>query len=178
MMVASSGQSGQSSLVRGAVWDATEVSWRGPKCTTWQNKTLAYTGIIWQEVFVCGPKTKQYFLNKTKDGYARCAVCISPVLREVEGVLWPLKARTHGSILVDNDPTGLPTPTCVPHPRSPPSPPERDYERRRFEFHIRFSVVMVFLFLLHAVASFSLTARVQLGKVADYTRPKCLHARA
>ena len=101
MMVASSGQSGQSSLVRGAVWDAAEVSWRGPKCTTWQNKTLAYTGIIWQEVFVCGPKTKQYFLNKTKDGYARCAVCISPVLREVEGVLWPLKARTHGSILVD-----------------------------------------------------------------------------
>ena len=69
--------------------------WIGPKCTTWQNKTLAYTGIMWQEVFVCGPETKQYFLNETNDGYARCAVCISPVLREVEGVLWPLKARTH-----------------------------------------------------------------------------------
>ena len=123
MMVASSGQSGQSSLVRGAVWDATEVSWRGPKCTTWQNKTLAYTGIIWQEVFVCGPKTKQYFLNKTKDGYARCAVCISPVLREVEGVLWPLKARTHPcrSVAWRRPMFHSPIHSALPPPRSPPS---------------------------------------------------------
>ena len=64
------------------------------KTTRWKAATRSTSGNEQSKEYTCDNET-------TKDGYARCAVCISPVLREVEGVLWPLKARTHGSILVD-----------------------------------------------------------------------------